>query len=106
MPSEAAAAVAEVDGGSITAQWRGLTLTLPSVLPPTMFFDVVEGEDGNVLAMFRLLRDLLGSDQFGEVRKTITPADDAGDVITDLFEVIFADYGADLGEASASPTSS
>lgn len=107
MTDTAAAAVAEVDGRSPVIHWRDLELTLPAKVPPTVLFDVVECEaDEDALAMFRLLRSLLGGEQFTDVRNAIREDDDINTLVVDLFEQIFGEYGSDPGEASASPKSS
>lgn len=98
--NKAAAARAEKKPAPRKLTWKGLKLELPPELPDTLLFDITEmeaaGDSG--LAAFRMLRSLLGQDQFLQVRnaldrKEIEPLD-----IADLFEAVLAKYGLTSGE--------
>ena len=97
--SKAAAARAEKKPEAKTVEWRGLTLTLPSVLPGTLYFDFAElQEDSNdVGAQVRLVRAKIAEDEI--------PFDQMDDVLVDLFNVAFDAYGIGMGESSASASS-
>lgn len=110
-PRKGAAAVAETNGHARTIDFRGTTLTLPKVLPGTLYFDLAELEDngGDLSTQVRLLDSLIGTDQVKVVRAKIAedrvPLDDMVQVISDLFDSAFAAYDVTPGESSASPSS-
>jgi hypothetical protein len=87
-------------------EWRNLVLVLPDTLPATIMFDFVELEaaGGDPRPIFRLLRTLLdGSDQFLAVRNEIIESDDVGEIVDELLELIFTEYGLGMGESGPSP---
>ncbi len=101
------AAVRAEKAKSKSVKFRGETLQLPEELPPTLLFDItdVEAADGdNPMPVFRMLRSILGGDQFVVVRNKIAVSEneDFADV-GELVEAIFAQYGVSAGEAPASP---
>lgn len=105
-----AAARAEKAQTTRKVEYRGIKLELPAELPPTLLFDITEieaaGED-NPMPVFRMLRSLLGAEQFTAVRNEIgkAAADDDFTDIGDLMSAIFDQYGLSAGEAQASPAS-
>lgn len=93
-----------------TVEFRGEKLELPATPPDTLLFDFVEMESAeeNPLAVFRMLRSLLGQDQFLTVRNKIAAQngdsatfEDVGQLLQDIFE----QYGVTAGELQASPKS-
>ncbi len=100
------AAVRAEKAKSKSVKFRGETLQLPDELPPTLLFDIteVEAADDNPMPVFRMLRSLLGAEQFVAVRNKIAVSEneDFADV-GKLVEAIFAQYGVSAGEAPASP---
>jgi hypothetical protein len=103
-PSKPEAAAAEVTDTPRAITFRGVEITLPRELPPTLLFDVAEMEanDGSPMPVFRLLRSLLGAEQFTAVRNQLTDKDDVVDIVNELLVDLFAQYGITLGESSAS----
>lgn len=95
---KAKAAQAEQDKKKIT--FRDLELQLPEELPTAILFDVVELEaDANdPLPLFRLLRALVGPDQFTDVRNQIADDEDVFDSLDELVKAALAPYGMSLGE--------
>lgn len=108
---KAAAAAAERDAQDRTIDFRGQTLTLPAVLPGTLYFDLGElaDDEADIGTQVRLLTSLLGEDQVRLVRRKVAddeiPLDDMAQVLSDLFEDAFSAYGMGAGEPSASPAS-
>lgn len=98
--TQAAAASGEAKGENKTVDFREITLTLPPELPATLLFDVTELEVAgqNPMPVFRLLRSLVGPDQFAEIRNALNPDDDAMSLIDELLGSIFGAYGIELGE--------
>lgn len=96
----ARAAAAEKAAETREVAFREITITLPNELPGTMLFDLVELEaaDANPMPLFRFLRDLLGQEQFNDVRAQITPEDNVVEVVDGLLRDIFGAYGLGLGE--------
>lgn len=85
-----------------TAEFRGLTIALPTDLPKTFMWDMAAAND-DVFAYFQLVQSLLQPEQVGEVRSALANADDtAGDFIMELLDAIFAEYGMAAGESAAS----
>jgi hypothetical protein len=86
--------------------FKGLTLTLPLSLPETFVLDIVELEaTEGPMPLFRMLRSILGAEQFGQLRSAIDRkvimTEDLDSIITDVFEK----YGIGPGESSASQDS-
>lgn len=105
--SKAAAAVAEAKGDEKTVEWQGLTLTMPAEIPAVLLFDITELEatsDGNPMPMFRLLRSLLGGQQFTQARHHVPKGDD-GTAVFHLLSDALGQYGINLGESPASQDS-
>jgi hypothetical protein len=110
-PNKPKAARAERKPRKKTVKFRGEKLELPQTPPETLLFDFVEMEtaEENPLAVFRMLRSLLGSEQFLAVRNKIAASngdgpntfEDVGQLLTDIFE----QYGVTAGESQASPKS-
>lgn len=97
--SAAAAAIDETNPQVKTVEFRGLTLTLPEELPATIGFDFIELEnEAGAMPLLRLLRSLLGKDQFIAVRNAMDGADDVFGVVDGLFADIFEQYGMDQGK--------
>jgi hypothetical protein len=102
----AAAAAAEAAGKARTCTFRGATFTLPTKLPGTVFFDLtVLEEDGDIMALFRLAKGIMGNDQFMQARDLVTPDDDIDQVMNDLLDAILEPFNVNLGESEASPSS-
>lgn len=104
-----AAARAEVAARPAAKQveFRGHTFTLPDELPATLLFDITDLEvaGNDPMPVFRLLRSLLGPDQFTELRNLVAGDEQIVHTIDELIEDLFAQYGVSLGERSASPGS-
>jgi hypothetical protein len=106
--TKAAAARAEVSPTEErTVEWKGMTLTLPPVLPEGFFLDlalVQRGDDPS--ATFEMLVGLIGDVQFRQVRNTLENNDDV--TLADVAELIgqiFEEYGTSEGESEASQDS-
>ena len=96
----AKAARAEAKPEPKTAKWNGLTLELPDAMPSTMLFDVVEYEasDGDdPTPLLRLLRELVGPEQFQQIRYRI-PRDDDGTAVAGAMQAVFEPYGMTPGK--------
>lgn len=108
--ARAAAAAAEKGGSEITVRWRKLELVVPARLPLAVAFDLAEAEEDSggldQQTLFRVLRAVLGRDQFRQVRNAIADEsisiDEGVDVLLDLFQTVTASYGLSPGESSAS----
>lgn len=108
--SKAAAARAEKDPEPRTVEFEGLTLTLAADFPEEIFFDMIESEasqaEGNAgneyIVNLRLLRSLVGPDQFTDIRHRF--GRDAAKVI-DIVNAVLEEYGLTMGESAASPDS-
>lgn len=89
-------------------EWRGLELEFPPVLPATVFFDLNDAqEQDDALAYLRILRTLAGDEGYRQIRESLTAEDSFGAIVDELFDdVIPAAYGLDVGESSASSSSS
>ena len=88
--------------------WRDLELIIPLEIPPVLMFDFVSMEnDSGAFALMRMFMTLLDAEQFVQVRNTIgaLKADEQIDAITELSEVIMANYGTTEGESEASSDS-
>jgi hypothetical protein len=106
-PEKGAAARSETDDGPRTIEFEGITLELPRELPSALLFDLVEveasaGEINEYIVNLRILRSLVGKDQFIEIRHKI--GDDVSKVMG-LMEAVLDQFGLTLGESSASPGS-
>jgi hypothetical protein len=98
---EAAAARSEKSPKGKTLKFKGLTVKLPPTLPDTLLFDMAEIEAAgeNPMPVFRMLRSVLGPEQFGEVRAAV----EAGTIkvadLDDFITQIFGKYGLSPGES-------
>lgn len=106
-PSKGAAARAEVADESKTLKTHGLELQLPKELPSEILFDIIESEasegDANeYLVNLRILRSVVGPDQFMTIRHKI-----GGDTqqVWELMNSLLESYGLSMGESSASQES-
>ena len=104
---EAAAAAAETDSQPHVVEHAGLRLELPAELPSEILFDIIEIEasDGTAnayLVCLRVLRSLVGVDQFTTIRHRIGSEVDE---VVGLLNTALAPYGLSLGESEASPDS-
>lgn len=103
---EPAAAADELDPQPKQVTFREVTLDLPEDLPGTILFDLTELEaSGNAMAVYRMLRSVLGPEQFATVRNQMTADDNVGELIDGLFDEVFGAYGITVGESSASEQS-
>lgn len=101
-PDVVAAAEAEVKDDTKTIEWRGVSLTVPSEIPPVLMFDFVSMEtEDNAMSLMRMFHTLLGPDQFVEVRNVISKVgpEEQADVIGELSEVVMGAYGTDTGKS-------
>jgi hypothetical protein len=107
--SKGAAARAEAKPKPKKFTWRGLRLTLPAELPLELMFDIAELEavDENPMPIFRLLRTMLGPEQFTDVRNKFADigTKNGDDPLGGLVEGILSKYGVTLGESKASSES-
>lgn len=105
--AEVAVAEVSTETDAKTVTFRQLTLTLPEQLPPTMLFHItdLEAAGGNPLPVFRLLREILGAEQFNDVRTELTGDSQVVSAVDGLLGDIFDQYGIGLGESSASQNS-
>ena len=91
-------------------EFEGLTLRLPTEFPEEIFFDMIESEasqaEGNganeYLVNLRLLRSLVGPDQFTEIRHRFGRDSDK---VVALFDAVLEKFGLTMGESEASPGS-
>lgn len=110
-PTSGEAARGEKNDTPKTIDFRGLTLTLPPVLPGTLYFDFAELEDNqsSPAAQVRLLRSLVGDDQVVAIREKIAadnvPFDEVDEVVLGLFNDIVASFGVAEGDSEASADS-
>jgi hypothetical protein len=105
--TKAAAAKAETEPTERTIEWEGLTLTLPALLPETIFLDlalVQRGDDPT--STFEMLVGMIGTEQFRLVRNKMETDDKVGlSNVADLVAAIFEEYGTSEGESGASQDS-
>lgn len=97
-PDVVAVAEAEVKDDTRTIDWRGLSLTVPSEIPPVLMFDFISMETSDdAMSLMRMFHTLLGPDQFVEVRNVISKigAEEQAEVIGELSEVVMGAYGTD-----------
>lgn len=104
---KAAAARAERKPRAKSLAFKGLKFTLPPELPDTFIFDVIEIEAAgeSVGPIFRMLRSILGPEQFNVLRNAVENKTIAPEEIDDFVSAVFGKYGLDLGESSASQDS-
>lgn len=109
--TKAVAAKSEQDAAqqpeSKKIEFEGLELELAPSLPAAMMFDLIETEasEGGAnayLVHLRLLRSLVGPDQFMTIRHRI--GEDV-DKVWELINLVLAEYGMGLGESPASQES-
>lgn len=91
-------------------EWQGLKLELPIEPPEEMLFDIaeVEASPDDTMSIFRVLRSLLGRDQFIEVRNKVAElrAVEPDEIHSrDVIEKVLEAFGMSLGESSASQDS-
>lgn len=84
-----------------------MELDLPSSLPETILFDITEMEIGfssdDPRPIFRLLRTLLGPQQFTAIRNKIEVDElSVGEEVVTVMQEALAEYGLTAGESSAS----
>lgn len=106
-PDKAAAARSERKPKPKKLTFKGLKLTLPPELPETILFDFVDLEDAgnNPIPMFRLLKSVLGDEQFLALRHANANGTVQAEDLPELLEVIFGKYGLTPGESEASQAS-
>jgi hypothetical protein len=105
---KAAAALAEKKPQPKTVTYDGdVTVTLPDEMPDEILFDMIEveasgGPVNEYIICLRILRSLVGSDDFMAIRHRI-----GGDPekVMALVDDAIAQYGMTLGESEASPAS-
>lgn len=88
-------------------KYHKLELRLPDSLPETVMFDITDMEAGvatdDPRPVFRLLRSVLGPDQFVSVRNIIESENlTVGDEVIELMKDVLAEYGLTAGESGAS----
>lgn len=105
-PKKAAAARAEKkpEPESKEVQFHGLKLELPDRLPETVMFDITDIESGVQMddprPIFRLLRSVVGGDQFVAIRNQIEIESlPVGESVMDLMKDVLAEYGLTSGES-------
>lgn len=106
-PAAARAEAAPAEDGRKTYTFEGIELSLAAEIPPEILFDVIESEasEGSAneyLVNLRILRTLVGPDQFMTIRHRI--GGDA-DKVWALMDGVLGEYGLTMGESSASPES-
>lgn len=102
-----AAARAEKSPKEKSLTFNGVKFKLPPTLPDTILFDMVEVEaqGASPLPMFRMLRSILGQEQFGALREAVETETIPAEELDRFIESVFAKYGVTPGERSASRTS-
>lgn len=105
--SRAAAARTEKAPKGKTFDFAGEKFNLPPALPDTILFDFAEIEvaGGNPLPMYRMLRSILGAEQFSVLRGLVEAGDVLVEQLDEFIEGIFEQYGITAGESSASLSS-
>lgn len=103
-PDKGAAARAEKAPKPKKLTFKGIKLTLPAELPPTLLFDFTELEAAgdNPMPLFRLLRSILGPSQFTEIRNAMDTGTLEATDLSGLLEATLGKYGLTPGESSAS----
>lgn len=106
--SAAAAARGEVNGTPKTAEFRGLTLTLPEHLPASIAFDFMDDEVADDDSfVFGILKTVLGREQLRKVRNAVATEnlDDMPEILSDLTGAVLGPYGLSVGKSEASSES-
>jgi hypothetical protein len=86
--------------------FRDRELQLAADMPATFAFDATLIEAATDIGPYmRLLHSVLGDEQFVTVRHAIKPDDDIEQVVVELVNAVFEQYGLTPGEASASQDS-
>lgn len=95
------------EDGPKTFTHGGLTLTLPREMPNEVLFDMIEAESAETgvdefLIGLRILRSIVGQDQFTDIRNKV-----GADVekTLELMNLVLDQYGLTMGESPASPDS-
>jgi len=103
----AARAEKQKGGKSKALTFNGVKFKLPAVLPDTILFDMVEVESqgSSPLPMFRMLRSILGQEQFAALREAVESETIPAEELDRFIEALFSKYGVTPGEPSASRTS-
>ncbi len=106
-PSKAATAKAEKQPKAKKLTFGGLKLTLPPELPETILFDFteIEAAGDSPMPLFRMLRSILGPEQFVQLRNAIDSKNIEAGKLDGLVEAILGKYGVSTGESSASQDS-
>jgi hypothetical protein len=105
---KAAAAVAETKDEPRTVDFRGLTITLPAVLPGTLYFDMaaLEDDSDSPAAVINLLGSLVGPDQIRAVREKVAeeniPFSEVETALWELFNAVLGAHAVTPGESPAS----
>lgn len=101
---KAAAARKERTPEKRTYEFLGHELELPGRPKEELLFDLVEMEieEENPIVLTRMLRSLLGPDQFLLVRNLIAAQDGEKPYLVDLLTGLLEEYGMSLGESEAS----
>lgn len=101
---KAAAARAEKKPRAKSLTFNGIKFTLPPELPDTFIFDVIEIEAAgdSIGPVFRMLRSMIGPEQFNLLRNAVEDKSISPDEIDDFVSAVFDKYGLGLGESSAS----
>jgi len=104
---KAAAARAERKPRPKSLTFKGLKFTLQPELPDTFIFDVIEVEAAGegIGPIFRMLRSMLGGEQFMRLRNAVEDGTIAVEEVDDFVGAVFEKYGLGLGEPSASQDS-
>lgn len=99
--ASAAAAEVAAEPQAKTVTFRDVSLELPDELPATILFDITELESAgsSPMPLFRLLRSLLGPEQFQRVRAQLQADDDVMGAVEGLIGDVFAEYGMGLGDS-------
>ena len=98
----AAAAVAEVAAAPAgkTLEYEGITLTLPDSLPASALMQVVELEatsESNPVALLRILRAILGPEQYTQAAYRV-PQENDWESVYGLLRGCLDQFGLSLGE--------
>lgn len=92
------------DEGPRKVMFGNLELELPERLPETILFDITDIEAGVEMTdprpVFRLLRSVVGPEQFTAIRNKIAAEElSVGDEVIDLMGKVLAEYGLTTGES-------
>jgi hypothetical protein len=102
--STPAKARAEVASDLRTVETNGLTLTLPPAVPAEIFMDLIDAEASRgtgdaYLTELRMLRVIVGPDQFIEIRNKVGGEPSK---VLDVLHAVLDEYGMSQGESEAS----